>query len=192
MDYTWRTVPWARCRLPYRCQMHAFTIPQMLVGARAMLIEAPVPDLVLRLIEQQQNYLVLLAADRLDQPAVSGLRHARSALAAADLLWCVDHPHGARCCGSCTGGLPNARPYNCYGQTEIAPLATVLRPEEHDARPASCGQPALNVATRVVDPDADDVPPGTHGEIVHLLAAFAGRLLEQAEENRGSLRRRMV
>ena len=24
--------------------------------------------------------------------------------------------------------LPNAQPYNCYGQTEIAPLATTLRP----------------------------------------------------------------
>jgi len=27
--------------------------------------------------------------------------------------------------------LPNAEPYNCYGQTEIAPMATVLRPHEH-------------------------------------------------------------
>ncbi len=46
-------------------------------------------------------------------------------------------------------------------------MATVLRPEEHDARPASCGRPVLNVETRVVDPDMNDVPPGTHGEIVH-------------------------
>jgi fatty-acyl-CoA synthase len=63
--------------------------------------------------------------------------------------------------------LPGARPYNAYGQTEIAPCATVLSPEDHDARPASCGRPVLNVETRVVDPDMNDVPPGTHGEIVH-------------------------
>ena len=31
--------------------------------------------------------------------------------------------------------LPGVRFYNCYGQTEIAPLATILKPEEHDARP---------------------------------------------------------
>jgi fatty-acyl-CoA synthase len=63
--------------------------------------------------------------------------------------------------------LPQAGTYNCYGQTEIAPLATVLRPEEHAARPASAGRPVLNVRTRVVDPEMNDVPPGTHGEIVH-------------------------
>ena len=34
--------------------MHAFTMPQLLVGARTILIEAPAPDVVLRLIEQQR------------------------------------------------------------------------------------------------------------------------------------------
>jgi fatty-acyl-CoA synthase len=63
--------------------------------------------------------------------------------------------------------LPAARPYNLYGQSEIAPLATVLRPEEHDARPASAGRPVFNVETRVVDFDMNDVPCRAHGEIVH-------------------------
>ncbi|MGO3005166.1 MAG: AMP-binding protein, partial [Halomonas sp.] len=57
--------------------------------------------------------------------------------------------------------------YNCYGQSEIAPLATVLRPEEHAARPASAGRPILTVETRIVDLDMNDVPSGEHGEIVH-------------------------
>ena len=35
-------------------QMHAFTIPQMLVGGRTVLIEAPVLEQVLRLIEQER------------------------------------------------------------------------------------------------------------------------------------------
>ena len=48
------------------------------------------------------------------------------------------------------GRLSAPRLYNCYGQSEIAPLATVLRPEEHDERPASAGKPVLNVRTRVV------------------------------------------
>jgi fatty-acyl-CoA synthase len=50
--------------------------------------------------------------------------------------------------------LPGARPFNAYGQTEIAPVATVLKPEEHQAR-------------RVVGPDMEDMKPGQHGEIVH-------------------------
>jgi fatty-acyl-CoA synthase len=43
----------------------------------------------------------------------------------------------------------------------------VLRPEEHEARPASAGRPVFNVETRIVDPDMNDVPPGVPGEIVH-------------------------
>lgn len=31
--------------------------------------------------------------------------------------------------------------YNCFGQSELGPLCTVLRPEEHDLRPTSCGRP---------------------------------------------------
>ena len=41
--------------------------------------------------------------------------------------------------------LPGARPFNGYGQSEIAPLATVLTPEEHDRRPGPVGRPVLNV-----------------------------------------------
>ena len=49
--------------------------------------------------------------------------------------------------------LPNPRFYNCYGQSEISPLATVLRPDElTEDRLASVGRPALLVETRVVDP----------------------------------------
>ena len=63
--------------------------------------------------------------------------------------------------------IPGVRPFNCYGQSELAPLATVLKPDEHDARPASVGRPVLHVQTRVVDLDMNDVPPGVQGEIVH-------------------------
>ena len=52
-------------------------------------------------------------------------------------------------------------------QSEIGPLATVLRPEEHAARPASAGRPVFNVETRVVDAEMNDMPHGMPGEIVH-------------------------
>jgi fatty-acyl-CoA synthase len=63
--------------------------------------------------------------------------------------------------------LPHLRLWNFYGQTEMAPLATILRPEEQDSRAGSAGRAALNVETRVVDEEGNDVAPGEIGEIVH-------------------------
>ena len=63
--------------------------------------------------------------------------------------------------------LPALRLWNLYGQTEIAPVATILFPEEHAARLGSAGRPTLHVETRVVDEDMADVAPGEVGEIVH-------------------------
>jgi fatty-acyl-CoA synthase len=62
--------------------------------------------------------------------------------------------------------LPGIRLWNFYGQTEMAPLATILGPEEQVSRAGSAGRAALNVETRLVDDDRS-VPPGTVGEIVH-------------------------
>ena len=64
--------------------------------------------------------------------------------------------------------LPELGFYNCFGQSEIAPLATVLRPEEHEARPDSCGRSVLFVELRVLDPDTGaDVGPDEVGEVVY-------------------------
>jgi fatty-acyl-CoA synthase len=63
--------------------------------------------------------------------------------------------------------LPNVRLWNLYGQTEIAPLATMLGPDEQLTKPGSCGRAVLNVETRVVDDAMHDVAPGEVGEIVH-------------------------
>jgi fatty-acyl-CoA synthase len=63
--------------------------------------------------------------------------------------------------------LPDVRLYNLYGQTEMAPLATFLRPEDQERKAGSAGRAALNVETRVVDEDGNDVPQGEVGEIVH-------------------------
>ena len=63
--------------------------------------------------------------------------------------------------------LPWLRFWNYYGQTELGPLATALRPEEHAERPSSAGRPVMFVETRVVDDAMQDVSPGEIGEIVH-------------------------
>lgn len=63
--------------------------------------------------------------------------------------------------------LPDMRLYNFYGQTEMAPCATILRPEEQLTKLGSAGRPGLNVETRVVDDEGNTLPVGEVGEIVH-------------------------
>ncbi|KPV44491.1 acyl-CoA synthetase [Alicyclobacillus ferrooxydans] len=66
--------------------------------------------------------------------------------------------------------LPGALFWNFYGQTEVAPLATALQPEDQMRKLGSAGQATLNVETRIVDDEDNEVPRGTIGEIVHRTA----------------------
>ena len=63
--------------------------------------------------------------------------------------------------------LPDVQLWNFYGQTEMAPLATILRPYEQLPKAGSAGRPAINVETALVDDAGDPVPIGEVGEIVH-------------------------
>ncbi|MCK9907030.1 AMP-binding protein, partial [Frankia sp. Cpl3] len=49
----------------------------------------------------------------------------------------------------------------------MAPLATVLKPDDQLRKAGSAGKPSLNVETRIVADDGNEVPRGTIGEIVH-------------------------
>lgn len=174
--------------LYHSAQMHVFTLPQFLVGASTILIEAPQPELCLELIERHgitsffappTVWISLLRSSDFDKRDLSSLRHVF--YGASIMPVPVLQELRAR--------LPGIQPFNCYGQSEIAPLATVLRPEEHDARPASAGRPALNVETRVVDEDMRDVAPGEQGEIIHrsphLLLGYWGKPEETCEAFEG-------
>jgi fatty-acyl-CoA synthase len=63
--------------------------------------------------------------------------------------------------------LPGVRLFNFYGQTEMSPVATVLRPEDQVRKAGSAGRPALSVETLVIDDAGAPLPPGEVGEIVH-------------------------
>ncbi|WP_372799576.1 AMP-binding protein, partial [Litorivivens sp.] len=63
--------------------------------------------------------------------------------------------------------LPGIRLWNLYGQTEIAPVATILKPEDQLRKPGSAGKPVIHVETRLVDDDGKDVAIGEVGEVVH-------------------------
>lgn len=175
--------------LYHSAQMHVFVMPQLLIGATTRLIQAPALKRCLELIERH-GITSFFAPPTV---WVGLLRHAD--FDAHDLSSLRKLYYGASIMPvpvlqELRQRLPGAQAFNCYGQSEIGPLATVLRPEEHEARPASAGRPVLNVETRVVDPDMNDVPPGTHGEIVHrspqLMVGYWGKEQETAEAFTGS------
>jgi fatty-acyl-CoA synthase len=188
LDYSAADRALAALPLYHTAQMHAFTMPQMLVGAHTLLIEAPVPAIVLDLIERERItsffapptvWISLLRHDDFGRRDLSSLRHVY--YGAAIMPVPVLHELRER--------LPGARPYQGYGQSEIGPLAAVLRPEDHDARPASAGRAIATVETRVVDEAMNDVAPGERGEIVHrspqLMTEYWGKPEETAEAFRG-------
>jgi fatty-acyl-CoA synthase len=169
--------------LYHSAQMHCFSMPQLLIGATTHLIGSPVPETVLRLIEEHR----ITSFFAPPTVWVSLLRHPD--FAKRDLSSLRSVFYGASIMPvpvleELRQRLPGVRPFKCYGQSEIAPLATVLRPEEHDARPASAGRPIISVETRIVDPDMNDVPPGVQGEIVHRSPQLLLEYWDKPEETR--------
>ncbi len=63
--------------------------------------------------------------------------------------------------------FPGIRLWNYYGQTEMGPVATILKPEDQLTKPGSAGKPVLNVETALMDDDGKFTPQGQVGEIVH-------------------------
>lgn len=153
--------------LYHSAQMHVFLMPQLLVGAYNYIMEAPALDEVLRLIEVEKLdsffapptvWIGLLRHPDFDQRDLSTLRNLYYGASI------MPEPIVAELAQR----LPQGRLFNCYGQSEIAPLATVLGPEEHKDRPSSAGRPVSTVRTRVVKPGTmEDCAVGEQGEIVH-------------------------
>lgn len=183
MEFSERDVALAALPLYHSAQMHCFMMPQMLIGAVTHLIETPVPANVLELMERLKItsffapptvWISLLRHPDFDKRDLSALRNIYygASIMPVPVLQELREK------------LPGVRFYNCYGQSEISPLATILKPEEHDARPASAGRPILTVETRVVDTAMRDCKPGEHGEIVHRSPQLLNEYWNKPEETR--------
>jgi fatty-acyl-CoA synthase len=152
--------------LYHSAQMHVFMMPSLMLGAPNWLLEAPEPTRVLSAIADHSIdaffaaptvWIALLA---LIENGAERVRKLRKAYYGASIM---PTPVLQRL----RQLLPGLGFYNCFGQSEIGPLATVLRPEEHEARPASAGRAVPFVDLRVVDDDMNDVKPGDIGEVVY-------------------------
>ena len=63
--------------------------------------------------------------------------------------------------------LPDVALFSFFGQTEMSPVATVLRSEDAERKRGSVGQPIVNVEARLLDDRGNDVAVGEVGEIVY-------------------------
>jgi fatty-acyl-CoA synthase len=151
----------------YHCaQLDVFLGPAIYVGATSVITGKPTADNILTLLERHRInsffappsiWIALLRSPRFDTTDLRALGkgYYGAAIMPVEVLKEIQRR------------LPALRLWNFYGQTEIAPLATVLKPEEQLSKAGSAGRAVLNVETRVVDDLMQDVTPGGIGEIVH-------------------------
>lgn len=152
--------------LYHSAQMHVFIMPYLMLGATNWLLEAPAPSVVLETVERERIssffapptvWISLLRHEGFDEQTLTSL--IRIYYGASIMPAPIVEELARR--------LPQAGLYNCFGQSEIAPLACVLRPEEHAARPSSAGRPVLFVEMQVVNDALEPVKPGEVGEVVY-------------------------
>lgn len=151
----------------YHCaQLDVCLGPAVYVGASNVVVAQPKPDVILPLIERHRVtsffapptiWIALLRSPLFDACDLTSLQ--KGYYGAAIMPVEVLQELGRR--------LPQTRFWNLYGQTEIAPLATLLGPDDQIRKAGSAGRPVLNVETRVVDASLRPVEPGEVGEIVH-------------------------
>jgi fatty-acyl-CoA synthase len=151
----------------YHCaQLDVFLGPCIYVGATSVITSKPTPENLLAMMAQYAInsffapptvWIGLLRAPQFDDTDLSLLRkgYYGASIMPVEVLKEMQRR------------LPQVRLWNLYGQTEIAPVATVLKPEDQLRKAGSAGRPGLNVETRVVDDDMNDIRPGDIGEIVH-------------------------
>lgn len=155
------------CLPLYHCaQLDCFLSVDLYLGATSILLRAPDPAAMLAAIEAERITKLFCP------PTVwiSLLRHPD--FERRDLSSLTKGYYGASIMPTAIieellRRLPGLRLWNFYGQTEMAPMATVLKPQDQLRKLGSAGQPAVNVESRVVDDADNDVPAGEVGEIVH-------------------------
>jgi fatty-acyl-CoA synthase len=173
--------------LYHSAQLHVFLLPYLAVGATNLILDGPDGDRLLDLIEAGRVdslfapptvWIALAGRPDFTTRDLSGLRKAYYGASVMPVP--VLERLRAR--------LPRLGFYNCFGQSEIGPLATVLAPDEHRDRMDSCGRPVLFVDARVVDEDGEDVPAGTPGEIVYRSPQLCEGYWDKPEETAAAFR----
>lgn len=135
--------------LYHSAQMHVFLLPLLSIGAHNIIVPAPVPEQLLAIFEEREINSFFAAPTVWVALANSPDLDTRN----------LDSLHKAYYGASIMPGpilerlrqrLPLLGFYNCFGQSELGPLCTVLRPEEHDDHPGSTGRRSCAKAIGIV------------------------------------------
>ncbi|MFF0752791.1 fatty acyl-CoA synthetase [Streptomyces sp. NPDC004267] len=173
--------------LYHSAQMHVFLLPYLAVGAENTIVDGPDPAVLFDLVEAGRcdslfaPPTVWIGLAQHPEFATRDLSDLRKAYYGASIMP-VPVLEGLR------GRLPALRFHNCFGQSEIGPLATVLGPDEHEGRMDSCGRPVRHVEARVVDEHGVDVPDGTPGEVVYRSPQLCEGYWDKPEETKEAFR----
>jgi fatty-acyl-CoA synthase len=173
--------------LYHSAQMHVFLLPYLAVGAENTILDAPDAGRIFDLVEAGR-------ADSLFAPPTVWIGLANHPeFATRDLGALRKAYYGASIMPvpvleRLRERLPGLGFYNCFGQSEIGPLATVLGPDEHDGRMESCGRPVLFVEAKVVDEDGKEVADGTAGEVVYRSPQLCEGYWDKPEETQEAFR----
>lgn len=171
----------------YHCaQLDAFLGPAIYMGVSNVITAKPAPENLLRLIEQHRVtsffapptvWIGILRSNLFDSCDLSSLRkgYYGASIMPVEVLRELQQR------------LPNVQLWNLYGQTEIAPVATVLKPEDQLRKLGSAGCAVLNVETRIVDEHGNAVRPGEIGEIVHRSPQLLSGYYRDAERTEAAL-----
>lgn len=187
LDLTETDRPVHSLPLYHSAQMHVFLLPYLAVGATNTILDAPDAGRIFDLVEAGE-------ADSLFAPPTVWIGLSQHPeFASRDLGGLRKAYYGASIMPvpvleRLRERLPGLAFYNCFGQSEIGPLATVLGPEEHEGRMDSCGRPVLFVEAKVVDDDGKDVPDGTPGEVVYRSPQLCDGYWDKAEETAAAFR----
>lgn len=151
----------------YHCaQLDNFLATDIYLGATSIILPRPDPELVLRTIARYgvTNYFApptvwisLLRCPVFDEVDLSSLRKGYYGASAMPV----------EVLNEIRTRLPNLSLWNFYGQTEMAPLASALGPDEQDAHAGAAGRPVVNVETTILDDNDIPVATGVVGEIAH-------------------------
>lgn len=150
----------------HSAQLHCFLGPSIYLGSSGIILERANPEVILETIEKEKAtqlfcpptvWISLLRHPDFEKRDLSSLKkcYYGAAIMPMEVL------------KELMEKLPQAKFWNFYGQTEIAPLGTILQPEDQLRKLGSAGKPSLNVQTKIVDDNGNEVPRGEIGEIVH-------------------------
>lgn len=150
----------------HSAQLHVFLGPSLYLGSSGIILDQADPTTILETIEKKKAtqlfapptvWIALLRHPRFDQFQLDTLEkcYYGAAIMPKEIL------------KELAERLPNSKFWNFYGQTEVAPLATALQPEDQLRKLGSAGKPSLHVETKIVDAKDKEVERGEVGEIVH-------------------------